>query len=67
MVDATSLTGYENRFDILLDSGLYHCLSADDRPAYVSALARAARSGRLKYLFPDTRFDARTQGRSPVR
>lgn len=52
--DATSLTGYENRFDTILDSGLYHCLSPEDRKLYVEALARVGRSGAVLHLLSFT-------------
>jgi SAM-dependent methyltransferase len=45
--DATRLTGYEGRFDSVLDSMLFHALPADLRPAYAAALHRATRPGAL--------------------
>ncbi|WP_225851270.1 bifunctional 2-polyprenyl-6-hydroxyphenol methylase/3-demethylubiquinol 3-O-methyltransferase UbiG [Streptomyces sp. HPF1205] len=43
--NATKLTGYENRFDTVLDSALYHVLDADDRALYLEALHRATKPG----------------------
>jgi SAM-dependent methyltransferase len=52
VADATSLTGYENRFDRILDSGLYHSLVSDtDRRAYISATARVSRPGARLNIF----------------
>ncbi|MFD3516030.1 class I SAM-dependent methyltransferase [Streptomyces sp. NPDC058657] len=41
VADATDLTGYEGRFDTVLDSALYHCLDDEQRLAYTAALHRA--------------------------
>jgi len=54
VADATSLAGYENRFDTILDSGLYHCLGQDDRITYVAALARVGRPGARLHLLSFT-------------
>ncbi|MEO7196639.1 MAG: class I SAM-dependent methyltransferase [Pseudonocardiaceae bacterium] len=56
VADATSLRGYEGRFDTVLDSALYHCLDQEQRRRYAAALYRATRPGALLYLFcfPDT-------------
>lgn len=43
--DATSLDGYENRFDSVLDSAVMHCFDAADRVRYTTALHRATRPG----------------------
>jgi 2-polyprenyl-3-methyl-5-hydroxy-6-metoxy-1,4-benzoquinol methylase len=42
VADATKLEGYEGRFDTVLDSALYHCLTEDERHRYLAALTRAA-------------------------
>ncbi|MDT6985782.1 class I SAM-dependent methyltransferase [Streptomyces lusitanus] len=47
VADATVLAGFEDRFDSVLDSALYHTLSAPDRRAYLAALHRATRPGAL--------------------
>jgi SAM-dependent methyltransferase len=43
--DATDLTGYLEAFDTVVDSGMYHCLDADERARYAAAAYRAARPG----------------------
>ncbi|MGY4866813.1 class I SAM-dependent methyltransferase [Mycolicibacterium elephantis] len=43
VADATKLTGYDGRFDTVVDSALYHCLDEDGRDAYLAALHRATR------------------------
>ncbi|AOR37348.1 hypothetical protein BFF78_27105 [Streptomyces fodineus] len=54
VADATTLAGYENRFDTILDSGLYHCLTDEDRKRYVEALARAGKPGARLHLLSFT-------------
>lgn len=51
VADATELTGYQERFDTVIDSGLYHCLDDDGRRAYAAALHRATRPGARWHLF----------------
>ncbi|RJQ75148.1 class I SAM-dependent methyltransferase [Pseudonocardiaceae bacterium YIM PH 21723] len=51
VADATRLTGYEDRFDSVLDSALFHALDQQLRPLYAAALHRATRPGaRLSML-----------------
>jgi len=51
VADATSLAGYEDRFDTVLDSALYHTLDAESRRRYVEAIHRATkRGGKLNLL-----------------
>jgi SAM-dependent methyltransferase len=50
VADATNLTGYEGRFDTVVDSALYHCLDEDGQQAYVAALYRATRPGARLHL-----------------
>jgi SAM-dependent methyltransferase len=50
VADATDLSGYEGRFDTVVDSALYHCLDDDDRQAYIAALYRATRPGARLHL-----------------
>ncbi|QWF77486.1 class I SAM-dependent methyltransferase [Amycolatopsis sp. CA-230715] len=49
--DATRLDGFENRFDTVVDSALFHCLSPEDRPGYASAVHRAAKPGARLQMF----------------
>lgn len=49
--DATDLTGYEGRFDTVVDSALFHCLDEDDRRGYAAALHRSARRGARLFLY----------------
>src|SRR5689334_14412827 len=51
VADATSLTGFDGRFDSVLDGACYHCLDEDARHAYAAALHRATRSDALLTLF----------------
>lgn len=51
VADATSLAGYNSRFDTVLDSALYHTLDEAGRRRYVAALHRATANGaRLNML-----------------
>ena len=45
VADATSLAGFEDRFDTVLDSALFHTLDGDARRRYAAAIHRAARPG----------------------
>jgi SAM-dependent methyltransferase len=51
VADATDLTGYDGRFDTVIDSALYHCLDDDGRRSYAAGLHRATRSGARWHLF----------------
>jgi SAM-dependent methyltransferase len=51
VADATNLTGYDGRFDTVLDSALYHCLDDDGRKAYAAGLHRATRPGARWHLY----------------
>jgi SAM-dependent methyltransferase len=51
VADATDLTGYEGRFDTVVDSSLYHCLDDDGRQAYAASLYRATRPGARWHLY----------------
>jgi SAM-dependent methyltransferase len=50
VADATNLTGYDGRFDTVIDSALYHCLDEDSRHAYIAGLYRATRPGARLHL-----------------
>ncbi|MGH3674797.1 MAG: class I SAM-dependent methyltransferase [Mycobacterium sp.] len=51
VADATNLTGYDGRFDTVVDSALYHCLDDDGRVAYAAGLYRATRPGARWHLY----------------
>jgi SAM-dependent methyltransferase len=51
VADATNLTGYDGRFDTVVDSALYHCLDDDGRRAYAAGLYRSTRPGARWYLY----------------
>lgn len=51
VADATNLTGYDGRFDTVVDSALYHCLDDDGRLAYAAGLHRATRPGARWHLY----------------
>jgi SAM-dependent methyltransferase len=51
LADATNLTGYDGRFDTVVDSGLYHCLDDDGRRAYAAGLYRATRPAARWHLY----------------
>jgi len=51
VADATDLTGYDGRFDTVIDSALYHCLDDNGRRSYAAALHRVTRPGARLHLF----------------
>lgn len=51
VADVTTLDGFENRFDTVLDSALYHCLTEENQHRYVAALHRACKPGARLHLF----------------
>lgn len=51
VADAASLQGFEDRFDTVLDSMLYHCLDEEMQRSYIAALHRATRPGATLHLF----------------
>lgn len=57
--DATRLDGFEQRFDTVVDSALYHCLNDKDRTKYAAALHRATRPGAQLHLFCFSDRDSR--------
>ena len=65
--DATELSGYDNQFDTVLDSGLLHCLPPAQQRRYLDVLRRVCRpGGRVAVLcFADVP-DARTPNRGPL-
>jgi len=51
VADASTLTGYDGRFDTVLDGACYHTLDEAARDDYAAALHRATRSDGLLTLF----------------
>ncbi|MBU8810352.1 methyltransferase domain-containing protein [Mycolicibacterium goodii] len=45
VADATRLDGYDDVFDTVVDSGMFHCLSDDGKRSYAAAAHRATRTG----------------------
>ena len=43
--DALTLTDLDRRFDTVIDSGLFHVFSDEDRACYVAGLAHVAKPG----------------------
>ncbi|OBI48072.1 transferase [Mycobacterium kyorinense] len=43
--DATTLAGYTDAFDTVIDSGMFHCLDEDGKRSYARAVHRATRTG----------------------
>ncbi|ETW25077.1 transferase [Mycobacterium gastri 'Wayne'] len=43
--DATTLDGYTDAFDTVIDSGMFHCLDDDCKRSYAAAVHRASRPG----------------------
>jgi cyclopropane fatty-acyl-phospholipid synthase-like methyltransferase len=48
--DATALTGWGERFATVIDCGLFHCFSDEDRRRYVAGLAHVLRPGGRLFL-----------------
>ena len=48
--DITSFTGYDGRFNTVLDSTLFHSLPVDMRDSYLRAVHRAAAPGATYYI-----------------
>jgi SAM-dependent methyltransferase len=51
VADATNLTGYDGRFDTVVDSALYHCLDEEGQQAYIAGLYRVTRPGARLHLW----------------
>lgn len=48
--DITSFSGYDGRFNTVVDSTLFHSLPVDSRDGYLAAVHRAAASGATFYI-----------------
>jgi SAM-dependent methyltransferase len=60
--DAVTLTDWSERFDNVIDSGLFHVFSDDDRKKYVAGLATVLRSGGRLFLMCFSDEELGTQG-----
>src|SRR5262245_19762734 len=60
--DATDLRGWSERFDNVIDSGLFHVFSDEDRKRYVAGLATVMRSGGRLFLMCFSDEEPGTQG-----
>jgi len=68
IADATNLSGYDGRFDTVVDSALYHCLDDDGRLSYAAGLYRSTRPGARWHLFcfSDANINGVIAPRDPV-
>lgn len=60
--DALKLTGFERQFDNVIDSGLFHVFSDEDRPRYVAGLAHVTKPGGRVFLSCMSDEEPGTQG-----
>jgi cyclopropane fatty-acyl-phospholipid synthase-like methyltransferase len=60
--DATTLNEWTERFDNIVDSGLFHVFSDDDRKKYVAGLATVLKSGGRLYLMCFSNEEPGTDG-----
>jgi SAM-dependent methyltransferase len=60
--DATALDGWGERFASVIDCGLFHCLSDDDRPGYVRGLAHVVEPGGRVFLMCFSDEEPGTEG-----
>jgi ubiquinone/menaquinone biosynthesis C-methylase UbiE len=50
VADATTMDGYDGRFDTVVDSALYHCLTQEQQHQYMAALHRVTKPGARLHL-----------------
>jgi len=55
VADITSFTGYDGRFETVIDSTLFHSIPVASRSAYLAAIARAAAPGATLYVLVFTK------------
>jgi cyclopropane fatty-acyl-phospholipid synthase-like methyltransferase len=60
--DALKLKDWTERFDHVIDSGLFHVFSDDDRPRYVEGLATVLKPGGRLFLLCFSDEEPGTQG-----
>ena len=67
--DITTFTGFDGRFDTIIDSTLFHSLPVEGRDGYQRSVYRAAAPGAVYYVlvFAKGAFPAELAGRSPTR
>jgi SAM-dependent methyltransferase len=65
--DALTLTDWQQRFDTVIDSGLFHVFSSEDRHRYVEGLATVLRPGGRLFLMCFSDAEPGTQGPRRVR
>ena len=61
-MDALTLTDLDRKFDSVIDSGLFHVFSDEDRPRYVAGLAHVTRPGGRLFLLCFSDEEPGTQG-----
>ena len=62
VMDALTLKGFKDRFDNIIDCGLFHVFSDEDRPRYVEGLAAVLRPGGRLFLLCFSDEEPGTQG-----
>src|SRR5258705_389084 len=60
--DATTLADWGERFANVIDSGLFHCFSDDDRERYVRGLAQVVKPGGRLFLMCFSDEEPGTEG-----
>jgi len=60
--DALKLASFDRQFDSIIDSGLFHVFSDEDRPRYVAGLAHIAKPGGRIFLSCMSDEEPGTQG-----
>jgi SAM-dependent methyltransferase len=66
VADATALRGYEGRFGTVIDSGLYHCLTDDQRATYITNLYDACQMAAWLHIVCFSSSDASTAAPSRI-
>jgi cyclopropane fatty-acyl-phospholipid synthase-like methyltransferase len=61
-MDALGLVAFDRRFDTVIDSGLFHVFSDENRARYVAGLAHVTRPGGRLYLLCFSDEEPGTQG-----
>jgi cyclopropane fatty-acyl-phospholipid synthase-like methyltransferase len=61
-MDALTLTELDRQFDSVIDSGLFHVFSDEDRPRYVAGLAHVTKPGGRVFVLCFSDEEPGTQG-----